>query len=173
MKPISTADFDYFCKLANIAVPEPQFGVGRDLAYQESPLRTFVVHFTDPDMPDSFIKVLNKIFSLEKTWVLAARYKFLKEWDMPIAAENSDALLFEHREMPKLPLLLSDHLKNLKSVKDDLYVLGNSGKLIIKLDHHLMEEGLKLYFNSIDFSNRLLTGLNTLGAEMEIYYKRA
>jgi len=56
-------------------------------------------------------------------------------------------------------------------VSDDLYLVSQSGDVIVRYDHHIYASGLTIYINNIIKSNELLVGLNTLGTELDLYFE--
>ena len=54
---------------------------------------------------------------------------------------------------------------------DDQYLVRNDGKVLISYDHHMFEDGLAIYTNDVPVTNTLLSRLNELGAEIELFSK--
>lgn len=170
MKTLTISELSDFCSRANILIPKPDVGIGNDLSYCEYPVRTVVVHFSETDIPDYLLKILNSMFSLDQSWLLVPRFKFQSDWNIPRTTENYAALVYENDDITQLSTILLKRLEYIKSFTEDLFIISGSGHMIMRFDHHFLDEGLDLYLKDIKTSNRLLVTLNNIGTELEIYY---
>ena len=55
----------------------------------------------------------------------------------------------------------------------DLYLVSGSGAVLVTWEHHTEDEGLEINVAEVDESSRLLTKLNAIGAELELFYNDA
>lgn len=172
MKTIESSQFKVFCNQSGICIADPKLNIGMELTYCNNPLRTIVVHIIEADIPEHLIEVLRLLFTQDTSWLVVARFGFNAEWGIPFSAnEKATAISFEALEAEKLPALLSNHMPRLRSLRDDLYVLGHSGNIILTFDHHI-DEGMEISINDIDVAARILVGLNSAAAEVELFSKQ-
>jgi hypothetical protein len=170
MKTITLSELSDFCSGASISIPKSDVGIGNDLSFFDCPARTVVIHFSETDVPDYLQKILNIIFSVDRAWLLVPRFQFQPDWNIPNTTENDAAILFESNAITELSTLLVKRLQYIKSFTEDLFIISGSGNLLMRFDHHFLDEGLDLYVKDIKKSNQLLVALNDIGSELEVYY---
>ena len=78
------------------------------------------------------------------------------------------ASTFKKRELSLLIDQLISHLPHLTNIGEDLYIIGESGKVLVSYDHHFKDEGLGIDFSSIEKAGLLLGLLNELGSELDL-----
>jgi hypothetical protein len=55
-------------------------------------------------------------------------------------------------------------------VSSDLYVVSSNGKAMITWDHHAEDEGVRIDLRDVTAASKLLSELNDVGVEMEMFY---
>ena len=159
MSVLSQSDISEICDRAGIHIADSKLGIGRELSYRGSPGRTVVVHFVESDFPDKIKASLAGILQLEPQWILLNRYGQLQAKEFTIN-EVLSTIEFLIESYPKVD-----------REGDDLYLLAKSGRLFISYDHHIFEDGMAVYVAEIPLAGILLTLLNELGAEIELFLK--
>jgi hypothetical protein len=145
---------------AGISIAGSELDTGNELSYRNDPERIIVVYFDEPDSPDELSKTLAQILSVESCWILFPR-------------EGSGSVsVYEQQETPDLIKRLIAHLPKMQHVGEDLYLIGKSGKVFISFDHHLPEEGLGIFLSDVEMAGALLSVLNEIGAELELFAKK-
>jgi hypothetical protein len=86
------------------------------------------------------------------------------------AGDDAKALSFAPAERHALATYLCSRPVDLASIAADLYVLGSKGNTLVTWDHHSAEEGITIDLQSVGDAGRLLTSLNELGVELELFY---
>ncbi len=118
--------------------------------------RILVVYFSEIDFPVHFKKTIEVILSIESEWFLVPR-------EGAFAASD-----FNKQELSLLTDQLISHLPYLTNVGEDLYIIGESRKVIVSYDHHFKDEGLKIDFLDIEKAGLLLSLLNELNSELDL-----
>lgn len=165
MRAIYSQEFSELCKKHGIQI-DPSLCIG----FSVGPLRTIVIHFARADFSEHFKKILSVVCSLDNAWVLAPPPGLRPDQRFPFADDKPEAILFEQTEIAILSDLLASHLEKMLRESDDLYLIGGKGTIIASYDHHIFNEGLTLFINDIETAGQLLLKLNTVGAELEVYY---
>jgi hypothetical protein len=156
LSDINTEQLNEFLAKAGITVPSPELGIGHEIQFLKGPKRTVVVHFAETDFPVHFKRIMEVILSIEPGWFLVPREGVFT------------ASTFEKRKLSLLMDKLIFHLPHLTNVGEDMYIVGQSGKVLVAYDHHFKEEGLGIDFSDIEKAGLLLGLLNELGSELEL-----
>lgn len=156
MSDISTEQLNKFLAKAGIAVAGSELDIGHELSFRNGPTRTIVIHFAESDFPVHFKKTMETILSVEPRWFLVPRESVYM------------ASFFKNGELSLLIDRLISHLPSLTNVGEDLYLVGESGSIIVFYDHHFKEDGLEIDFSDIEKAGFLLSQLNELGSEVEL-----
>jgi len=153
-----------------MGLPDKQTDIGLDIAYHVPSKRSMDIIIVPDHEPNYISAVLECVLSISEQWILIPRFGFSRinlfhsKHEEDIALRISLTKLTDH--MPKI----IDHLFLMEHLSDDITFINNSGDCLIRIDHHLFDDGVGLYSNSIDKTNEILQRLNTLGVEMTIYY---
>lgn len=169
MKPVSEA------KLADVFTRgqierTARAGVGRELRYRDNPHRLIVIHLADTDSVSYCIDVMSRILDLDEEWVLVTRYGSVADLGLRDGVEDAKGLSFPSAERNQLATYLCSRSIDLASVSADLYVLSSTGQVMVTWDHHSADEGIQVGLQSVEDAGRLLTMLNQLGVELELFY---
>ena len=169
MKIIDKAKFRDFCENSNIDLPDRKLNIGRELTYRDSPLRTIVIHVVESDSNKYILKLFDTILSIERFWILTPRFTYNDRLKIRGVKYQEESITFEPSEKEELCEYLLNHRDNLRSIVDDLYLLGESGNVIMLYDLHMEADGLPIFLNDISQAGKLLLNLNSLGAEFEVF----
>ena len=160
MSEISQEQLRKILAEAGVSIAGSELDTGNELSYQEDPARVIVVYFDESDIPEELSRTLEQILSVESCWILVPR-------------EGSDsASIFEKQDIQSLVKRLISHIPKMNHVGEDLYLIGKSGNIFISFDHHLSEEGLGIFLSDIGTTGALLSILNEIGAELELFAKK-
>jgi len=170
MQSVPDEELRSFLAKAGIEMATPSSNIGAQLSYRPGARRTIVVQFAETDNWEYVSEVLSAVLSIEDTWVLIARYGSVVQLGLANNAEGAAAVRFNGDENSTFVTFLRPDLKNPRTITRDLYAIGASGEILVTWDHHTFQDGLSVEFSDIARSSRLLTGLNALGAELEVYY---
>lgn len=152
----STEQLSEFLMNSGITVASPELAIGHEMTFLSGPKRTVVVHFAETDFPVHFKKTIEAILSIEAGWFLVPR------------EGTFEASSFKKRELSLLIDQLISHLPHLTNVGEDLYIIGESGEVLVSYDHHFKDEGLGIGFSVIEKAGLLLVVLNELGCELDL-----
>lgn len=156
---LSYPDFIELCNQAGIKIADASMNIGRELSYRSAPDRIIVIHFIQSDFPETWKKTLYGILQLVSDWIFVNRHGEFK-------ARN-----FSENELENLLELLIEIHPKVERECDDHYLVSRNGKIIISYNHHMMEEGMIIYLNDIQFTNSVLIKLNEMGSEIELISK--
>ncbi len=170
MKIIDQSKFQDFCEKSNIAIPDPKLNIGKELTYRDGPLRTIVIHVVESDSNEYIFKLLDAILSIERFWILTPRFIYHDQLKIRGVQYQEESITFDPSEKEELCAYLLHHRNNLRSISDDLYLLGESGNVIMPYDHHMEADGLPIFLININQAGKLLLSLNSFGAEFEVFY---
>ena len=154
---------------AGIEMAPPSSRIGAQLSYRPYARRTVVVQFGEQDTPEYVSHVLLVVLSVEAVWLLTARYGSVSEFGLLENSAKMAAIRFDAGEHEVLERLLSPEPPHTRTIVRDLYIVGASGHILVTWDHHTFQDGLSIEFSDVPTSSRLLTSLNKLGAELEVY----
>jgi hypothetical protein len=171
MKQFSQSEFKQFCDISNIDLPDSNLDIGRDLFFKDIIHRTIVLHISKSDQHVYLFDLISSILSLDSSWILVPRYQYKKDFKLFNTQYTNEFLTFDRADIKDICEYLIRYLDKLCVVSDDLYLVSQSGDVIVRYDHHIYVSGLTIYINNIIKSNKLLIGLNTLGAELELYFE--
>jgi hypothetical protein len=145
---------------AGISLAGSQLDTGNELSYRDDPARIIVVYFDETDIPGELSKTLEQILSVEPCWILVPR------------EGTGSASVFEKPDIQNLIKRLISHLPKMNNVGEDLYLIGKSGKVFISFNHHMSEEGLGIFLSDVGVAGTLLSVLNEIGAELELFSRK-
>ena len=147
------------CSRSGILVGQEGSPVGRELTYHSDPERIIVVHFRESDWPKLVENVLEGILEAEPEWILFHRHGVLdaKRCSSATASETAKKMVEEFDAV--------------ESEFGDSYLLAVSGRTFLAFDHHIMNQGMPMYFSSVALAGQVLLQLNALGNEIEVYTK--
>ena len=148
------------CSRSGIRVGQEGSPVGRELAYQADPERIVVLHFSESVWPQLVASDLEAIIEMEPEWILFHRHSSLD------AERCSGASASETAKK------IVEHFDALEHEYDDLYLLAESGRAFLAIDHHLMPDGMPIHFSSAELAGKVLLRLNALGNELEVFTKK-
>lgn len=161
MIEVSYEIIEKLCKKSALSIAGKELGIGREISYINSPIRTVVVRFIDSDYPNIVRKTLQSILSIEEEWFLINRYGLLsaKKYIVSSAAPLAETLI---RNWSKVV-----------QKGDDVYLIGASGTVLLSFDHHIIDDGMAIYLSDIQKTGNLLSKLNVLGSEFELFSKHS
>lgn len=163
MKPVSQKMLMGLLDKAAIAMVPPELGIGRQLTYEPSAKRTFVIQFEESHSAEEVQVALAIILSSCEGWTLVERHA------RDIQAERS-AVQYGHNDQDRLV----EDLGSIQAIgpqgRSDLYRISNDGKTMVTWDHHTSNEGLVVQFNDVGRSNEVLMDLNRVGTEMDLFF---
>lgn len=137
-------------------MPEGELCIGPAVSFKNGAVSKLVIYFTDHDFPVGFSRKLGVLLSGQKGWYLFPRKCF---FPLAFYETNEISNLKHHLVQEWCKLLDDDH---------DLYVLGESGEVIISYGHLFMDEGLKVYIQNPELADTLLALLVESGANAEL-----
>jgi len=170
MRSITVKHLDQLLSRAAIRVAAANTGIGRELAFREGPRRTVVVHLAKAEPLGYVRSVISRILDLSEEWLLLTRYGAASDLGVLPANRDMAAISFAGTERQALVEFLCTRPTDIGSVAADLYVLASGGETLMTWDHHTAAEGLEVNLKSVADTTRLLTSLNGLGAELELFY---
>jgi hypothetical protein len=172
MKTLEQTDFEDFCSRSIIHLhgPELKKRIGNELSFGDCPLRTLVVHFAHSDPPEYVLKILRILLGIEDSWLLSPRFTYREDMRLFHKQFTFEILIIDKQDKSVFSEFLLEYLGRLKSISDDLFVIGLSGKVIVRYDHHIFSDGLSISLNDVGKAGSLLKALNDLGTELELFY---
>src|SRR5262245_32200420 len=170
MRSITVEQLDQLLSQAAIRIAATNIGIGRELTYRDGPRRTLVVHLAKAEPLEYVRSVMLRILDLSEEWLLLTRYGAASDLGLLPASRNAAAISFARTERPELVEFLCARPINVGSVAADLYVLASSGDTLVTWDHHTAAEGLEVKLKSVADTTRLLTSLDELGVELELFF---
>lgn len=173
MNVIKKSEFFEFCAKSKIEIAGSHLSIGNELSFQGSPWRTVVVYFAKSDFPAYFSELFLTVLKIESSWIFFPRYSYYDGFKIHGNQYHDEALSFDRSELESFRDILVDYREADNYYKGcDLYVISESGDILITYDHHLEDTGLRIFLNDIEKTGKLLVALNALGAEVELYSKR-
>ena len=158
MREIGPEELNDLCRRSALTVADRSRGIGRELTYHDGPRRTIVVHFVESDFPMNLQIDLKALLSVEESWTVVPRY------------EDGALAVYETAEFSSLVGRCVAHPPWLeRGENDDLYLIGNSGRVLIAYDHHLMGDGMPIFLSEVEMATAVLSLLNQQGAELELF----
>ena len=170
MNALNQAEVQEFFAKVGITAADPHLNIGRQLTYRTSPRRIIVIHFGPADSLDYIARVVSTVLSSQDSWLLIPRYGPTSKLALSTAFPKAEALSFDVADRGQLCNYLCTRDMNIGSVSSDLYVVSGDGNVIITWDHHTQAEGLRIDLCDVRESSKLLTEMNNMGAEMEVFY---
>lgn len=172
MKILSHSDFQNFCVQSGIEFPNSKSvkKIGKYLSFKIGPKRTVVIHIVESDSGEYLTRLFQAVLSVETTWILSSRVRYRGDVNFGDLKLNQEVITVTNSDKNIFSKFLFEYLHKLRSVSDDLFIVGHSGNVIIKYDHHIFSDGLDIYMNDIKKTSKLLKSLNELGAELNLYY---
>lgn len=170
MKPIEDKIFKQICDDNGIVIPDGKLGIGKDIHFDRGPLRTLVIYFGKEDYPDYLCNILTIIMDLDDSWLLIPRFFIPTVFKINDQYNRYSSFSFEKQEFELLIDTLAKYRSDLCCISDDIYLLSHCGKIILKYDHHFQNDGLAVFINDIEISNKLLLSLNKIDTELELFY---
>jgi hypothetical protein len=170
MDALNEEEVQAFLAKVGIAVADPQRPIGRELHYRHLAPRTVVIHFGEADSPDYISRVVSVVLRSQDSWLLIPRHGSASELTLARAFPGAEALRFGVADREELCSYLCTRDMDLGSVSVDLYVVSGNGRALVTWDHHSHDEGVNIALRDVGEAGKLLADLNTVGAEMEVYY---
>jgi hypothetical protein len=171
MEALDAAAVAQFLDTTKVSAAESQFG--RVLTYRDQPLRTVVIYVGDKISREHVSRLVSVLLSSSDSWLLIPRRGSASKLGLPSIPPEAEAILFRATELDDLCAYLCTRDMDLGSPSCDLYLVSGSGTIFVTWDHHTSDEGLDANLWDIDESSRLLARLNTIGAELELFYRDA
>lgn len=154
---------------AGVAQAHEHHRIGKELQFGDNAKRTVVAHLGMHDAP-YVEKLLRLILSVANSWILAPRYGEVSSLGFGTFPDDIVAMSLAVSEFDDIVESICAPLVKEPQIKNDIYLLSGTGRILITWDHHTLQEGLKIELTSIDDANQLLRMLNELGTEMEVFY---
>ena len=170
MKPVDNKDFINICRDKGINIPDENLGIGKDLSFDQGPLRTIVIHFGKDDSPDYLRKILTLILDSVDKWLFVPRFRIPSIFTENHNQNENLPFSFEVSNLDTTIKTMVGYRPELSCIADDVGLLSICGNILIKYDHHFQTEGLSVFLNDIELCNSLLISLNKIGTELELYY---
>jgi len=170
MNELAAAELQKILSAAQIAMADPERGVGRELTFPTPPARTLVVHLAESDTPDYVSRVVSIILAVEESWLLIPRHGSASQIGLPTVRSDVAAFEFTEGERGALCGYLCTRDTSLSSASSDLYAVSIPGNTIVTWDHHTADEGLIVESRDVQQTGRLLMDLNAVGTEFEVFY---
>jgi hypothetical protein len=171
MTPVMTDQFEALLARGGLQEARPVVGIGRELSFVDGPARQLVVHFGAEEPVQYLRDVTDRILALESEWLLVARWGTVASLGLlPEETRAPRAICFESSEQADLSHFLCTRPMEFGCTSVDLYALSSSGNILVTWDHHTASEGLGIGLRHSADASRLLSSLNDLGAEMEVFY---
>ena len=170
MDTLDAAGVRQFLDRAGIRAADPERGIGRELIYRDPARRTVVVYVGENISRQHVSRIVSVLLSSQDAWLLIPRYGSVSSLGFPSIPPAADALLFGAAERDDLSAYLCTRDMDLRSASCDLYLVGASGTVLVTWDHHTSDEGLEINLRDVDEAGSLLAKLNTIGAELELFY---
>jgi hypothetical protein len=165
MEPLDNGALQSFLNAASILQGS---GSGRALQYGARVARTIVVQLVADDFPDHARAVLHTILGSADSWVLIARYGHVPI-DLLLATHAPvSAVTFAAAEADHVAAFLASHGPPTVSGGNDVYLIARDGRMFLTWDHH-WDEGIDVGCVDVQRASVLLTALNELGTELELY----
>lgn len=172
MNIIKKSEFFEFCAKSKIEIADSNLNIGQYLSFKDSPWRTLVVYAIRNDIPTYLQELFLTILETESSWLLCPRYRYHGGLNHHGNQYHDEILSFDCSELNSLRDILVDYWEARNfCYGDDLYIISESGDILISYDHHLEDTGLIIFLNDIEKTGKLLVVLNTLGAEIQLYSK--
>jgi hypothetical protein len=170
MTPLSEKEFRLVCDRGGVTRAAPDLKIGRELSLGGAPLRQLVVYIGDK-VSDSYREaVTNAVFSVESGWLLFPRYGNIGDLGLLDVESEGAAIRFSEGELASLSTYLRSRPVAPWRSTADLYVLSESGQILMTWDHHSYDEGLSICFRQVPTATKVLGELNELGAELEVFF---
>ena len=157
---LNADEFVKMCNISGITIADSALGIGRELSFENDPLRILVVQFGDADFPKAWKNVMKCILKRQDSWVLVNRYG------------GFQARVFAQGEIDDVLNILVKSQETYDFVRDDHYLVGFRVPVIITCDHHMLDDGMPIYLNNVHEAGYILCDLNELGAEVDLYSKQ-
>jgi len=170
MDALDAADVRQVLDRAGIRAADPERGIGRELIYRDPPSRTVVVYVGEKISREHFSRIVSVLLFSQDAWLLIPRHGSVASLGFPSIPPGTDAIRFGASERGHLSAYLCTRDMDLGSVSCDLYVVAASGTVLVTWDHHTSEDGLEINLRDVDEAGSLLAKLNTIGAELELFY---
>ena len=154
---IEHQELKIFLEEAGISVPPESQNIGRDISYTKGLKRTVVIHFGKADFPEIVKNTLEAVCSIENAWLWTKRFG------------EKTATKYDKSSHEPLISRLIEKWHQLNSIGDDIYLISGDGKAFLRFDHHIVEDGMPIYFNDIEKSGLFISKLNRIGAEFEVF----
>ena len=147
------------CAKSGLEIAQDNLNIGREITYKEGLERIVVIHFIETDFPEVVRNTLLVILSIEDGWYFLNRFGsvFVNKYGGNESKELAETLI--------------NSFKKVEKENDDLYLISESGSILLSYDHHLFDDGMAVYLKDIDKTEKLLIKLNRIGGEFEIFSK--
>ena len=169
MTPVSPGEFEAVLAGGPLREAPAHVGIGRQLSFVPGPAREVVVHFGTDDSEQYLQEVTSRILALEDKWLLVPRRGMADSLGLLPKGSSASAICFEASERGDLSRYLCTRPMDLRSASADLYAVAASGTILVTWDHHTAAEGLSIGLQRVSDAGRLLSALNDLGAELEVF----
>jgi len=166
---LDAAGVRQFLARTGIRVSDPERGVGRELIYRDRARRTVVVYVGENISREHVARIVSVLLSSQDSWLLIPRYGPASSLGFGSVPPEADALVCRAAERDDLCAYLCTRDMH-SSVSCDLYLVGASGTVLVTWDHHTSVDGLEINLGDVDETGSLLAKLNTIGAELELFY---
>jgi len=179
MLPISAVETQRMLINAGIEIADTNLGIGRQLTSITSHPRIVNITLDKNENPDAeinlayIITILETLLSVEDQWLLLPRYGSVTDLIPNESTPAPLSILFDPSERDQLVGLLCQLYNSGEMIHYDVYILGHNCQVMAAWDHHVFQDGMSVRLNNVEQSNRLITSLNAIGAEFNVYYTSA
>jgi hypothetical protein len=150
-------NLEFLFEDAGISAQTESPNIGRDLHYTNGPKRTVVVQFAETDFPENIRNALESIFSIDVDWFWVNRFG------------SDKATKYSEPTHSELAMRLIQIWPQLQSIRDDIYLVSGNGEALLSFGHHMREDGMPIFFNDIENASLVISKLNSIGAEFEVF----
>jgi hypothetical protein len=156
---ISNEQLKQFLSKSGVHVSDEVLSIGRELTYSNALKRTVVVLFVDSDFPAIVRATLAAVCEIRDEWVWVNRFG------------EGTGIKYSINKRPDLINKLVDTWPQLHCIQDDIFLVSGDGKALLSFNHHILDNGMPIFFSNIEKAGLLLSRLNAIGAEFEVYSK--
>jgi hypothetical protein len=156
---ISNEQLKQFLSKSGVYVSDEALSIGREFTYSSALKRTVVVLFVDSYFPATVRATLTAVCEIADEWVWVDRFG------------EDTGIKYSTNERPDLINKLVETWPQLHCIQDDISLVSGDGKALLLFNHHILENGMPIFFSDIEKAGLLLSRLNEIGAEFEFYSK--
>src|SRR5712691_12678068 len=163
METLTQAELQAFFATTKIDVSDPRLLTGRELCYLPSSRRVIVVYLGSAARRNYMAGKVSVVLSSQNSWLLIPRVGPAARLGSLTTCPEAEALSFGPSERDQLCTYLCKRNVTMRSVSQDIYVVGANGNIIVTWGQHTQKEGLHIDLRDVQESSKLLADLNTFG----------